>query len=70
MKLEDAGVDPEKNMEMTAEIICAAQNEPNADFKEGYWCDHWTYNLEAAGSGDGCEGGADLPDFFLCVSEL
>ena len=46
MKLEDAGVDPEKNMEITAEIICAAQNEPNADFKEGYWCDHWTYNLD------------------------
>lgn len=30
----------------TAKVICASHSEPNADFGEGYWCDHWTYNLD------------------------
>jgi len=32
--------------ELTARIICDSYSEPNADFAEGYWCDHWTYNLD------------------------
>ena len=43
MALEDWGLDVEQ---LTAAIVCAAGSEPNADFKEGYWCDHWTYNLD------------------------
>lgn len=29
-----------------AKIICSAASETNADFKEGYWSDHWTYDLD------------------------
>ena len=43
MALEDWGLDAPA---LTAAIVCAADSEPNADFKEGYWCDHWTYNLD------------------------
>ena len=43
MALEDWGLDAQR---LTAAIVCAADSEPNADFKEGYWCDHWTYNLD------------------------
>lgn len=43
MALEDWGLDAQA---LTAAIVCAAECEPNADFKEGYWCDHWTYNLD------------------------
>lgn len=43
MALEDWGMDAQA---LTAAIVCAAECEPNADFKEGYWCDHWTYNLD------------------------
>ena len=43
MALEDWGLDVER---LAAAIVCAADCEPNADFKEGYWCDHWTYNLD------------------------
>ncbi|MBD5084148.1 MAG: hypothetical protein HDT33_03545 [Clostridiales bacterium] len=43
MALEDWGLDAQH---LTAAIVCAADSEPNADFKEGYWCDHWTYNLD------------------------
>ena len=31
---------------LTARVICRSTSEPNADFGEGYWCDHWTYNLD------------------------
>lgn len=43
MTLEDWGLDAGR---LTAAIVCAADSEPNADFQEGYWCDHWTYNLD------------------------
>lgn len=43
MALEDQCLDVQG---LTAAIVCAADSEPNADFKEGYWCDHWTYNLD------------------------
>ena len=46
MAAEDWGWAKEKVMNFTAEVICAAHSEPNANFSEGYWCDHWTYNLD------------------------
>lgn len=46
MAAEDLGMSPEEAQNLTAAVICAASSEPNADFGEGYWCDHWTYNLD------------------------
>lgn len=46
MAAEDWGMDKDAALELTAMAVCAAENEPNADFSEGYWCDHWTYNLD------------------------
>lgn len=46
MAAEDWGLDKEAVMELTAMTVCLSQSEPNADFSEGYWCDHWTYNLD------------------------
>lgn len=37
---------PEEVTVFTAKVICAAYSEPSAEFSEGYWCDHWTYNLD------------------------
>ena len=46
MTAEDAGRSAEEVRQLAAEVICAAESSPCADFKEGYWCDHWTYNLD------------------------
>ena len=46
MAAEDWGLSPQGTRDFTAEVICAAYSEPNATFSEGYWCDHWTYNLD------------------------
>ena len=46
MAAEDAGMTPEEVTAFTARVICAAYSEPSAEFSEGYWCDHWTYNLD------------------------
>lgn len=46
MAAEDWGMSPDEALTFTARTICAADREPNADFAEGYWCDHWTYNLD------------------------
>lgn len=46
MAAEDWGLSREDAQAFTAQVICAADSEPNADFGEGYWCDHWTYNLD------------------------
>lgn len=46
MAAEDWGMPPQETRNFTARVICAADSEPNADFGEGYWCDHWTYNLD------------------------
>lgn len=46
MAAQDAGMDRKQAMDFTSAVICAAHSEPNADFGEGYWCDHWTYNLD------------------------
>jgi len=54
MAAEKAGMPAAKVKEFTARVICDSFSEPNAAFGEGYWCDHWTYNL-------------DLIDTFLSV---
>lgn len=46
MAAEDWGWSEQDAQAFTAEVICNAYSEPNADFSEGYWCDHWTYNLD------------------------
>lgn len=46
MAAEDWGWTEEEARAFTAEVICNAYSEPNAQFSEGYWCDHWTYNLD------------------------
>lgn len=46
MAAEDWGMEETDALALTAAALCAADHEPNADFKEGYWCDHWTYNLD------------------------
>lgn len=46
MAAEDWGMAPADALTFTARVVCAADSEPNADFGEGYWCDHWTYNLD------------------------
>lgn len=46
MKAEQWGLADAQVDALTAKAVCAAHSEPNADFSEGYWCDHWTYNLD------------------------
>lgn len=46
MALEDQGFTKQEAVARTAEIVCESQSEANADFGEGYWIDHWTYNLD------------------------
>ena len=46
MAAEDAGLSDQKVRQLMAEVMCAAESRPCAEFKEGYWCDHWTYNLD------------------------
>lgn len=46
MQLEGCGLSEERQAAFLAECICSAANDPNADFGEGYWCDHWTYHLD------------------------
>ena len=45
MALEDWGLGANAET-LTAAAVCASGSEPNAAFSEGYWCDHWTYNLD------------------------
>lgn len=46
MAAQDWGMSGEEAQAFTARVVCTADREPNADFGEGYWCDHWTYNLD------------------------
>ncbi len=46
MAAQDWGMAAEDALAVTAAAVCAAHREPGAEFKEGYWCDHWTYNLD------------------------
>lgn len=45
MALEDWGIGVNAEA-LTAAAVCTSDSEPNAVFSEGYWCDHWTYNLD------------------------
>ena len=36
----------EEEQGLARRILANAASEPNADFGEGYWCDHWTYSLD------------------------
>lgn len=38
--------DPEEAQKLFAEIMENSEEETNADFGEGYWSDHWDYNLD------------------------
>ncbi len=46
MAAEEWGLSKKEAKCLTSEVVCLSHNEPNAVFSEGYWCDHWTYNLD------------------------
>lgn len=46
MAAEDWGMSREEKYALVAASVCASVREPCADFSEGYWCDHWTYDLD------------------------
>jgi hypothetical protein len=43
MFAEDCGLDESQIRDFLSRIFSSAECSPNADFQEGYWCDHWTY---------------------------
>lgn len=46
-KMEEIGIsDEERQDTFFAQTLERAKENLNADFGEGYWCDHWTYNLD------------------------
>uniref|UniRef100_UPI004055F806 hypothetical protein n=1 Tax=Acetatifactor sp. TaxID=1872090 RepID=UPI004055F806 len=46
-KLEEIGIlNEQKQDELFEQVIARAKSNLNADFGEGYWSDHWTYNLD------------------------
>lgn len=46
-KLDEMGIeDVEKEEEYFSKVMEQAEDAVNADFGEGYWSDHWTYNLD------------------------
>ena len=46
MKLEDYGLSLEEMETVFNQLMDAAKETMNASFGEGYWSDHWTYNLD------------------------
>lgn len=46
MSAEDWGMSREDALCFTSEAVCLSESEPDADFQEGYWCDHWDYNID------------------------
>ena len=46
MAAEDWGLDEAAADAFVTACVTRAQSDPNASFGEGYWCDHWTYNLD------------------------
>lgn len=46
MAAEDWGLSPQEGERFVEGCLAAAQEETNAEFQEGYWCDHWTYDLD------------------------
>lgn len=46
-KLDELGIeDVDKEEEYFGKVMEQAKDAINADFGEGYWSDHWTYNLD------------------------
>ncbi len=46
-QLEEIGIeDVAKQEDYFKKVIECAESQVNADFGEGYWSDHWTYNLD------------------------
>lgn len=45
-QMRNAGISKERQDELFADIMQTANKSVRAAFKEGYWCDHWTYNLD------------------------
>lgn len=46
MAAEDWGLAEDTADAFVANCVTRAHSDPNADFGEGYWCDHWTYDLD------------------------
>ncbi|OON93621.1 MAG: hypothetical protein ATN33_05540 [Epulopiscium sp. Nele67-Bin001] len=46
MYLEDSGFELDNAQEILCEIMDQSSQQLNAKFGEGYWSDHWTYNLD------------------------
>ncbi|MDD5195406.1 MAG: hypothetical protein PHQ96_07045 [Candidatus Omnitrophica bacterium] len=44
--LKEEGIGVEKREELAKILIETARREPAASFGEGYWIDHWRYNLD------------------------
>lgn len=45
-RLEAEGVQEEEQQKLFEMILDKAEETVNGNFGEGYWCDHWTYNLD------------------------
>lgn len=46
MAAEDWGLEAKQADAFVARCVTMASSDPNANFGEGYWCDHWTYDLD------------------------
>ena len=46
MHLENTDLTAQQQEVFLAKCICNAHSEPNANLAEGYWSDHWTYNID------------------------
>lgn len=45
-RLESIGMQEEEQQKLFETILEKAEETVNGNFGEGYWCDHWTYNLD------------------------
>ncbi|MBD3245863.1 MAG: cellobiose phosphorylase [Candidatus Omnitrophica bacterium] len=44
--LDEEGIEVNGREELAQELVKTGMREPQADFGEGYWIDHWRYNLD------------------------
>jgi hypothetical protein len=44
--IEDEGISVDRKEEIVGVLLRFSTREPQADFGEGYWIDHWHYNLD------------------------
>lgn len=44
--LKEEGIAAKQREKLAAELVAKAQREPQASHGEGYWIDHWRYNLD------------------------